>query len=225
MSEAFKPTGNQYGVGVGMPPGRPAVPSPAVDARTHAMRAFQRFLSTLRFFRAGNVGGDPTCFQVPEADIFIEMPDNVEDLRFPSLAFLPSRANYDSYGLGPAQMMEDTLDVYGPGTTLVQQAEYSETFAVEVWASKKAERRALLAGIETALMSFDDSWALRMRLPDYYDRTAVFALSQREVFDDPDVVRNRRRGHLYVELRVDVVRLVNANELRPYLFTTVDDDC
>lgn len=197
----------------GGPLQRADVPLPDFDARTRALEAFGTFLSTLEFRRTGNKGGEPIKFKIPRKSIHIEQPDHVVDLQFPSIVFLPGRASYQTFGLGPARILDDTLGKFGPGTALLNLAEYFEPITVEVWASKRAERRAVMAGIETAITSFDNSWALTLTLKDYFDVSATFALTERMNIEDPESARNRRRGHLYIELATCMVRLVNVNEL------------
>lgn len=191
------------------------VPLPAVDARTHALKEFAKFLSLLRFNRPGKKGGSLEAFCINLKNIHIDEPDNIENLRFPAIGFLPARAQYETFGLGPARLDEATKDVFAPGTALLQIAEYREVVIMEVWATKIPERRAIVAGLETVLGSFENSWALTLLLPDYFNRTATFALNERQNIDT-DAVRNRRRAHFFIDLTVNVVKLVNINTLIPY---------
>jgi hypothetical protein len=194
---------------------KPPLPLPDIDARTHALRRFRKFLSLLVFRREGAIGGEPIPFQIPEENIYIEQPDNVSDLVFPSIVFIPSRGTYDGYGLGPGIMLDDSLDKFGKGTALVYLGEYTETFTLEVWGSKQGERRAMMAAIETAMLANPSVWALRIKLPDYFDNVATFYPVQRELVDDPETARNRRRGHIFVMLSVPWILQVNARTLQP----------
>lgn len=222
--QSFEFVGQVFGEGVGFPE-QPALPLPGIDARTYALRAFADWLSTLQFARTGKKGGEDIQFCVPRKDIHVHQPDHVKDLEFPSICFLPQRGMYETFGLGPARLDDATCDVFGQGTALLQLAEYTESFIIEIWGSKIAERRAIVAGLETAMGSFDDSWAVTLRLKDYFDRTATFSLNEKQYIDEPDAVRNRRRAHMFVELTVGVVRLVNAVTLQPYAQVFTDVDC
>lgn len=197
-------------------PPRPAQPLPTTDARTYALRAFADFIATLNFRRAGATPGQAIEFSIARENIHIEQPDNMEDGVFPSIAFLPGRATYDYFGLGPPYMDEATFGVFAPGTVLITPGEYKESFTLEVWASKRAERRAVLAGLEAALLNEETSTATRIELPAYYGLVASFSLDQRELVDD-DAARNRRRGHMMITLSVPIAQLVNANILRPFV--------
>jgi hypothetical protein len=200
----------------------PPFPPPEVDARTHALSAFREFVSTLLFRRRG-IAPDfaPIDMRVPKDRIFIEQPDNVVELEFPAIAFLPGTGNYEWWGLGGSQVDDSSLGRYAPGTVIVSPATYVETFVIEAWASKPGERRAIFAGLESAMLLFQDVTTLRMRLPGYFDRTAVFALADRTLIDDPDAVRNRRRGHLSVQLSVPMAFLANAKTLQPFVHVNV----
>lgn len=198
---------------------------PDFDARTRALEAFGKFLSTLEFQRTGEDGGSAVPFRVARKDIHIEWPDHPEELVFPCIAFLPSRAGYNTFGLGPARIIPETIGVFGEGTALLNLAEYAETIIVEVRGSKKAERRAMMAGIEVAMGSFDNSWAVTLVLQDYFDVSATYSLMERENIDDPDNARNRRRGHFYIEMTTCLVRLVDVNTMCPVANVFVDVDC
>ena len=196
-------------------PPRAEEPTPAVDARTHALRRFRQFLSLLRFNRTDQ-GSHVIPFQVPIANILIEQPDDPKVLKFPSIAILPGVGQNEPVGLGPPKVIEETADVFGLGTALVLESEYSETLTVEVWASTRAERRALVAGISVALRAVEDSYSTRIKLPEYFDQVAEFWLDETRYIDDPDVVRGRRRAHLMVGLRVPEVYLINVERFQGY---------
>lgn len=206
----------------GFPP-RPPQPLPTEDGRTIALRLFGDFLATLQFRRSGGKDKSPIEFKIPRKDIHIEQPDHVEDMKFPSIAFVPGRGVFASFGLGPPQIKDDTIDKFAPGTALLESAEYNERFTLEVWGSKRGERRAVMAGIEAAMLRQESSYSLILLLKDLFDTTAEFSIEERENIDDPDVVRNRRRGHFYVDLSVCVVQLVNIVTMRPFVVTEVED--
>jgi hypothetical protein len=175
------------------------------------------YISELIFFRAGDIGNPPIPFQIPKKNIHIEWPDNVEDLVFPSLAFLPSKGMYDAIGL-TSYIEEETRDVFAPGTVLQWQSEYTETFQIEAWASKKAERRALIACLESDLVPTEQMYGVRFTMPDYYNEQVCFTLMSRTNIDDADSAKNRRRARLDVEMRYTVVRLVNYSEFQPQTY-------
>jgi len=52
----------------------------------------------------------------------------------------------------------------------------------------------------------------------------VFQLQDREVVEDDMAVRNRRRARLRVEMRFNVVALVNAVDFEPVITAVADGD-
>ena len=114
--------------------------------------------------------------------VFIEYPDNVETLQFPSIAFVPGRGQYiPRSALGGASVAEDTYNQNGPGSALLIAVDYKEAFTIEIWASKIAERRAMVAAIETMFFSYDGTTDLRIILEDYYGLVATFTLMSERI--------------------------------------------
>lgn len=195
---------------------------PLVDGRTVALRTLKKYLGEVTFYRHGgyslNAAGakienPPIDFRIPARDIHVEWPDSVEDLAMPSLAFLSTReAEYEAIGM-TSYVEEDTVDKYEPGTVLIWLYEFVETFSIEVWCETKAQRRAIVAGIERALCPLEYMSGVRFKMPDYYDQLVCFALQGRELVDDDFAVRNRRRARMSVEMRHNVVALVPVNPL------------
>lgn len=198
-------------------PRRPRPPLPDRDARDYALRRLREFLSVLNYRRTAAPGEEPIAFRIPKSNIHVYQPDDIVNLPLPGFAFVPGRGFHETYGLGPPAILESTRDVYGPGTALVRFSDYVETFTLECWAGKHAERRAMMAGVKTALRQNDGSYAIKLTLPEYFDQVAEFSLDESYYVDGDQVVRNRRRGHLFVGLRVVEVGLANFNELNPVL--------
>ena len=198
-------------------PVRAEKPLPDTDTRTIGLRRLAQFLSLLRFQRRGTVPGYPIEFRIAPENIHIEQPDSEKELKFPAIGILPGRGTSEPLGIGPAKVMEKTWNQYGNGTVLVMQGEYIEDITIEVWGTHRAERRALVAGISAALRSSDDSYSTRIRLPEYYDQVVSFSLDGQQHIDDVDVVRGRRRGFLFVRMRLPEVQLINVNPLNPFV--------
>lgn len=185
------------------PPPFPGVPLPSIDARTHALRVFRQWLASLRYMRTMSPTSPAQEFAIEEDHIFIEQPDNVEGVDFPSIGILPARGQYESRGLGGADPDDDTTTV--DGLALLVPYDYSELIAVEGWGSKIAERRAIVAAIEVAIGCSEGSTDLRLRMDDYFGLAATFSLMERENIEDLETPRGRRRVHLFVQMRVPVV--------------------
>lgn len=214
---------------VGNPP-RQNPPPGAVDGRTACLRVLRRFLAELTFRRPGDKdpatgrSGASIAFQIPPEDILIGWPDNVEDLRFPSIVMLSGgEATYDALGFTP-YIEESSEGIYGPGTVLHGLAEVQEILVLDVWASKKPELRALLAGLEVVFMPSQDMAVLRFRVPDYFDELVAFTLKGREWFEEPDAALNRRHFRLTLDMRFNVVRLVTTGPITVEATVAVDAD-
>lgn len=211
-------------------PPRDQPPQPPSDGRTVAMEILKRYIAELVFHRIGEVDkrtgqrGPTIPFQIPPASIHVEWPDHEEDLVFPSIALLSTGpADYAMIGL-TSYIEEKSKDVFLPGTVLQYQYEHTETIAIEIWASKRSERRAILAGLEVALTPTEQMYGVRFRMPDYFGQLVCFSPSKREVFEEPDAARGRRRARVDVEMRFNVVALVNYNTLTVSLGVTTDFD-
>lgn len=197
-----------------------AATSPTRDARMYALRALRRFMGLLVFARpgdkpSGGKRGPPVRFVVPFENIHVYQPDSIEDAGLPGIGIRPARGRHEPYGLGPAQEIDGTADVYGPGTFLVRKSDWVEQIAIEVLGAEDATRTALKAGLEEALTNGETSYALRLRLPSYYDQIATFSSDEGEVLEDDPVFKNRRRADLYVTMTVPEVALVRAPDFEP----------
>lgn len=203
-------------------PPRPAPPPLPNDGRTIAMRLLFDYISELTFYRSGDTGGDPIPFQIGRDTMQIEAPGAVGVAPMPSIGILPGDGVYAAIGL-TAYWEESTRDQFSRGTVLQWQSEYTETFQLEVLCSTKAERRAIISGLEAALVPTEQWYALRFVMKDYFNQLAAFALQSRSL-DDTDAVRGRRRVKFKIELRHNVVALVNYNEFFPQTGIVVFDN-
>jgi hypothetical protein len=198
-------------------------PPPPVDGRTVALNILGDYIAALEFFVPAAVGSPPKLLQIPRNQIHIEWPDHEQDLIYPSITVVQSRADYDVIGL-VAYVEETTRDVYAPGTVLQWQAEYVETINLEIEAATKAERRSIISGIETAISPTEQMSGLRFRMPDYFNELVCFTLNRREVMDTPDSAKYRRRAQLEIEMRFNIVSLVNYREFNPVVKVDTDVD-
>ena len=195
-------------------PERPAPRPLAVDGRTVALRTLGRYLGGLTFWRAGDVGGPPIPFRIPSGSFFVEEPDDKQSMPFPCIVVLPGEVQYRPIGFVP-YVEEGTLDQYGKGTVVRWQDEAVETIQLEVWANMKAERRAILGGIETAMSPIDGVAGVRFRMPEYWGQVCSFLLDRRRNVDDANSARKRRSALVSITMRHTVAHLVDAATMRP----------
>lgn len=204
-------------------PPRAPQPLSSKDARTHALERFKLFISLLQFQREGAPGQPPIPFFLPLDNIHLAQPDDIADLHMPGIGIIPARGTNDAFNLGPPIIQEDTVDKFGPGTAVVRSSTYEETFILEVWAEKIAERVCLIAGLKEAMRLGDTSYSIRLTLPDYFGLVAQFALADSQYIDGDEVSRNRRRGHIFINLQVCEVFLTNVTPFRADVHTTILD--
>lgn len=195
-------------------PAMPAQPLPDRDARDYALNALRKFFSYLVFQRTNAKNLPPISFQIPKDSIQIYQPDDIKNAPLPGIAFLPGRGVHDTYGLGPPEVVEATAGIAGPNTALVRSGVYNETITVEVWGSKIAERRAIVAGLKSAMRMSDRTSAIRLKVPDYFNQTATFSLSESQYVDGDEVSRNRRRAFLMLDMSICEVFVTNVVNLR-----------
>jgi len=195
-------------------PPRPAIPIAAVDGRTAVLERFADYLHCI-VFRKLNPPGPPEDYQIPRERFLVEYPDDdVQPMKFPTIVFEPGRYTLDPKGLTPAAD-EGSRDEHGPGTVLVCSDEYVERVVLVIWASTRAQRRAILAGVEWACHPVEEMAGVRLRVPAYYGQTAHFLALEGQNIDDEDSGRRRRRTEMVFEMRFDLVTLRRVVEIAP----------
>ncbi len=193
----------------------PPKPNPAnlaFDGRTAALRTLRKYITNLDFYQQMPPGQRSKKFSIEPENFHIEEPDHVTDTLLPSIVVIPSRAEYESCGL-VAYIEEDSRDVFKQGTVIQWQSSCVEKIQLEVWASSKALRRGICAGIETAMSPTEQMSGLRFRMPDYFDQLVNFSLNKREIMQDSDSLKNRRKAQFEIEFVYNVVALVNYASL------------
>jgi len=203
----------------------PPKPNPrnlSVDSRTVALRTLAQYIGAMTFYRPGSAKGAPSIpFKIPPEHFFIEMPDDKQSMPFPCIVVVHDTAKYNVIGL-VSYIEEDSQDVYGPGTVVMWQDEYTENIQLEVHCNYKSERRAILAGIESSLSPTEQQSGIRFHMPDYYDQLVCFTLNNRRLIDEPNSMRHRRKATIGIEMRFNIVALVNYKTMRPTVRVVVD---
>ena len=199
-----------------------AAPAPlSVDGRTVALETLAQYIAALTFYRPGAEGQPPIPFNIPTTSFFIEQPDAKTSMPFPSISVVHDTANYDVIGL-VSYVEEDSLDVYGKGTVVQWMSEYIEDIQLEIWVNTKAERRAILGGIETSMSPTEQQSGVRFHMPDYYDQLVCFELNNRKLVDNPESAKGRRSATLGIKMRFNIVKLINVGIMRPVVTIAVD---
>jgi hypothetical protein len=193
------------------------VPLPTETARHAMVRALKEWFATLKFKRPDTRGpgveGEPFVVKAP--NILEEWPDPEKKLVYPSIAITEGTGVHETLGLTPI-VDEASYNVYSPFTALVQLAEYAETLQITLWAADRGERRALLAGLVSAMNPVPNQYGFKLKVSrEYFDRIATFQLVREQLIDGEETVRNVRRADLFVEARIPVVKLMPFRELDP----------
>jgi hypothetical protein len=206
-----------------LPPRRPP-PNVAEEARTYALEGLADYLREIVFQRITE-GNATVPYQLPRDRVLVEWPENADNRALlPRVEFEPGLAEYLTVGTMP-NVYEETWHRFGRDTVLVGTHDYQERVTLGVWASTRFQRRMLCAGIEQMLSAvIEQAPGIRLKLPRYYDQVAIFQLLERMNVDDEDAARRRRRSHIVVELRVPLVRLVNAQQLTTLVTVYTSDE-
>lgn len=201
--------------------GAAPLPPRDVEGRTAALSTLFDYFCELTFYRTGGKGKAPYPFRLTRSECHIEWPENVENIHYPSIGVLAGDSDHDPIGLSPV-VDESTKDRFGCGTALWRLWDYKEVLQLEVWASSRAERRALVEGLQQALSPSESVSNLRLLLPTYFNQRASYTLLGAIRADD-GAAKNRRRAVLRMELRYDVVRLARYAPMSTFFTTQVVD--
>jgi hypothetical protein len=204
-------------------PPKPNPPVPSLDGRTAALYVLRDYITALTFRRYAGPSAPPIAFKISPANFHVEWPDSNQDEVTPSISVTDDRADYDVIGL-VSYIEEDTINLYAPGTVLQWQAEYVETINLEIHTSKKAERRAICAGMEIAFSPTEQMSGVRFQMPLYFDELVCFTLMRRENMDTEDSARNRRVAQIELQMRFNIVQLVNVADMQPSVVVNTDVD-
>jgi hypothetical protein len=203
------------------PPRLSPLPLPE-DGRTIALRTLAQYIAALNCYRVGTAGEPSTVqFNIPEDRFYIEWPDAKESMVFPCIAVVHDTGKYDVIGL-VSYVEEDSFNEFSPGTVVQWQGEYVETIQLEIWCNYKAERRAILSALETAMSPTEQMSGVRFKMPTYYNQLVCFTLNSRKIIDEPDSAKGRRRATMEIQMRFNVVALVNATTMNPVFTNNVD---
>lgn len=161
------------------------------------------------------------------ARIFFDWPKSEDDLApYPSAVIRgQGERTYDQQGRHPI-LLDDTLNVFGPGTVLRKLSHVTTTILISVLFDSREERRGFLAAAERQMLvePAQDLVGRRIVVREAYDRVARFVFEGTEYANGPrEGQENVWEGALRFSADIDRVALVKAPErLRPQLSTFAD---
>jgi hypothetical protein len=193
----------------------------AGDARTAGLQALAEYISELTFYKAGEPGKPPVPFQIPIDNIYVEQPDNEEDLCMPSIAFMPAggEANMDWLG----HYDETSVDEFGKDTVLYVKGEHIEFINLHIYTQFRADRRAIIGGLQSALVPVEEIWGFTLVCPNYYRQTVSIAPMGVTIQDGDGSANNRREAMFRIDMRINVVALTNYRNIMPLIRTELGD--
>jgi hypothetical protein len=182
----------------------------SVDARTAGLLVLKEYLSELTFMKPGD-GGTAVPFQILPGNIHIEEPDYEQDLIMPALVFEGiGDATIDDMGFYD----ETSTDLFAKSTVLWVHAEHAEFINMRIWTASRAERRAILAGLEVAMAPVEEIYGMSLVAKNYYGQTvSICPISTSR--DDSMAGQNRRQATFKIDLRINIVQLVNYRKVVP----------
>lgn len=183
----------------------------ACDPSDAAARALSAYLEAAVFLIAGTPA---QRFRLKQA--IIGWPENFTELEYPTATITAPAVREEAHSLTPTPL-EETLDVYCPGTVLWKTAEHAIRFQVDFWVTDRVQRRAIAAALGELFNPCEDFCGARLQGPvDYWGLPIRFTLLGHERMDgDADVQARQRRLRAEVEADVDVVQLRKAVRLQP----------
>src|SRR3974390_74479 len=155
-------------------PEQPRIPNPPLDAREHAIAALLGSLAGVTF-EIENPPGPPAAFRIPRSHLLDEWPDALKSLTFPSIVVLPGDPVIIPRGLANS-VDESTHDTFGRGTAVLPLHEHQERIVLEIWATTRFQRAAIVAGLQRAFDPAEEMSGIRITLPDYLGQVAGFTL-------------------------------------------------
>lgn len=125
---------------------------------------------------------------------------------------------YEGVGLGGAEFLDDTIDVYGAGTVLVLEHDVSGSLIIETEVADKLTRNAIRRALLRAFSREpnDMRGGRRVLVRPYYDRTCRIELAREPfpaVIDPTDAHRQSLPLLCIVEVDIQDVRLVEAEPM------------
>jgi len=199
-----------------------------LDPRNAMAEVLAAYLRCARFQRGpGPRGGAPKPFALKRVEPF--WPDPKQEIAYPSASILdPAGVPYEAHALTPTAL-EETLDVFAPGTVLWKTAEAVAEFQVDYWCNDDPTREAIAARLPSLFSPGESRVGVVLSGdPRYFRRPVRATLTMHQRTDIEQAVFEReRRLQTTVRCEIDVVQLRKAVRLQPHmrLVDGFSEDC
>lgn len=199
---------------------RPAEPERDIDALTAIEIGAARLLQTIKAhsFDLEALLSNPDDLQSrswPLKRIFFDWPRPEDEIDPPSAAVMADgRRVYDQENLA-INLLEETWNVYGPGTVLRKLASVTAPVMIVAWHANKEERRGFQAAVERTFLAEPgrDEPGRRIVVREHYDRQAMFVLEEADYQDSGERAQaGEWISTLHLSASIDRVVLVVAPE-------------
>lgn len=153
-----------------------------------------------------------------------EWPDAAEAMRYPAAVLTEVTATSSRSARFVPTPLDETVDVYCPGTVLWKLGETEVLFALDVWTTNDPERDAIRARLPALFAPGETSVVLLEGPSEYYCLTVRAELEDVTDRDSAATVyAHERRLRAQIRASVDSVELRRATVLSPAVRLTIDN--
>lgn len=189
----------------------PSCGPPTMDARAAAAAAIAAYLFGLEFrkWNGDVLTGQVSTFQLRA--IRREWPEPNEKLLYPCASIIDyGDVVFDAANFTPV-CLEESRDVYGPGTILWKLDELQADFQIDFWTDDAATREAIAAALPGAFAPGEETGVILVG-PDRYFRETCRAtlISHRRDDDSASAYVRERRLRAIVRVQIGVLDLRRA---------------
>lgn len=149
-------------------------------------------------------------------DAIVGWPENFHELEYPTASITAPSVSEEAHSFTPTPL-EETLDLYCPGTVLWKTSEEGIRFQVDFWVTDRRERRAISAALGALFAPTEGRYGVMLQgPPEYWSLPIRYTLLSYERLDSSeDVQARQRRLRAEVQADVDVVHLRKAVRFDP----------
>lgn len=205
-------------------PYQPFARAPSIDSRSAASAALVAFLECASFLRwGGPEAGEDVPFKLLR--VFRQWPEPSVPLTYPCASIVDSDdVPYEAHSTVPTPL-EDTYEVFGPGTVLWKVAEVATTFQVDFWCEDDPTREAIAARLPSLFSPGEDQFGVVVQgPPTYFNRRVRLSLLAAQRMDTAQTVYVRERRFM-ARIRAEVDEVVLRRATLAAVKILLPEDC